>query len=236
VLLAGLAKSGLAGLGVVVVPLMSLAVAPQQAAAVTLPILIAMDALGLWAWRGQADWAVLRSVVPGALIGIAIGALVFLALDVRWIKAILGVECILFVIHRIHARVAIAARAARRPDWILGTFWGALSGFTSTIAHAGSPPLMQYLLPLKLDKERLVGTSVFFFTAVNAVKLVPYGMLGLFDLTTLGTAIALAPAIPVGYWLGVRLVRRLPERIFHHVLLATLLLTGIKLCWDAVVG
>jgi uncharacterized protein len=236
VLLAGLGKAGLAGLGVVVVPLMSLAVAPQQAAAVTLPILIAMDVLGLWAWRGRADAAALRSVVPGALLGIAAGALVFSALEVRWIKGILGVECILFVLHRVHARAAIAARAARAPAWGPGTFWGALSGFTSTLAHAGSPPLMQYLLPLKLDKERLVGTTVFFFTAVNAVKLVPYGMLGLLDWTNLGTAMALSPAIPVGYWLGVRFVLRLPEAAFHRMLLATLFLTGIKLCWDAVAG
>jgi uncharacterized protein len=236
VLLAGLGKAGLAGLGVVVVPLMSLAVAPQQAAAVTLPILIAMDILGLWAWRGRADPGVLITLVPGALLGIAIGALVFSALDVRWIKGILGVECILFVLHRIHARAAIAARAAQPPTWGRGSFWGTLSGFTSTLAHAGSPPLMQYLLPLKLDKERLVGTTVFFFTAVNAVKLLPYGMLGLLDWTNVATAAALAPAIPVGYWLGVRFVRRMPEATFHRLLLATLLLTGIKLCWDAATG
>jgi uncharacterized protein len=236
VLLAGLAKAGMSGLGVMVVPLMSLAIAPQQAAAVTLPILIAMDVLGLWAWRGRADAAVLRSVVPGALLGIAIGALAFSTLDVRWIKAILGVECILFVLHRVGSRVAIAAQAARAPAWAPGTFWGAMSGFTSTLAHAGSPPLMQYLLPLKLDKERLVATTVFYFTAVNAVKLVPYGMLGLLDWTNLGTALMLAPAVPAGYWIGVRLVRRMPEAVFHRLLLGGLLLTGIKLCWDAAVG
>jgi uncharacterized protein len=236
VLLAGIGKAGLGSLGLVVVPLMSLAVAPQQAAAVTLPILIAMDMIGLWAWRGRADWAVLRTVVPGAVLGIVIGALAFSLLDARWIKGILGVECVLFVLHRIHARAAIAAQAPRPPDWGRGSFWGAMSGFTSTIAHAGNPPLMQYLLPLKLDKERLVATSVLYFTAVNAVKLVPYGMMGLLDADNLGTALVLSPVIPVGYWLGVRLVKRLPEPVFHRVLLAMLLVTGVKLCWDAVFG
>jgi uncharacterized protein len=236
VLVAGIGKAGLAGLGVLVVPLMSLGMAPQHAAAVTLPILIAMDMIGLWAWRGRADWAVLRTVVPGALLGILIGGLAFSLLDVRWIKGILGVECVLFVLHRYFARAALAARAGLPPAWGAGSLWGAVSGFTSTIAHAGSPPLMQYLLPLKLDKERLVGTTVVFFTAINAVKLVPYGMLGLLDWSYLATAAVLAPAVPLGYWMGVHLVKRMPEQVFQRVLLGTLLVTGIKLCWDAIVG
>jgi uncharacterized membrane protein YfcA len=234
VLLAGVAKASGNGMGMVAVPLMALAVPPATAAAVMLPILIAMDGLGLWAWRGRADLDVLRTVLPGAMIGILVGALVFTTLDVRWVKAILGVESLLFALHRVLARHAIAAAPALPPTRATGTFWGAVSGFTSTLAHAGNPPLMQYLLPLKLDKERLVGTSVIFFTVVNLIKLVPYGLIGLFDLTGLGTSLALAPAIPVGYWAGIRLVKLLPERAFYRLLVGSLFLIGIKLCWDAV--
>lgn len=236
VLLAGIAKASGNGIGMVAVPLMALAVPPATAAAVMLPILIAMDALGLWAWRGRADLGVLRTLLPGALIGIVVGALVFKTLDVRWVKAILGVESLLFAAHRVMARHANAAAPAAPPTRITGTFWGAVSGFTSTLAHAGSPPLMQYLLPLKLDKERLVATTVIFFTAVNLVKLVPYGMIGLFDVAGLTTSLALAPVIPLGYWAGIRLVKRLPERAFHQLLVGSLFLIGIKLCWDALVG
>jgi uncharacterized membrane protein YfcA len=236
VLLAGLAKASGNGLGMVAVPLMALAVSPATAAAVLLPILIVMDALGLWAWRGRSDPAVLRTLLPGALIGIAIGALVFTAVEVRWIKAILGIESVAFALHRMMARHAIAARPARAPARAAGTFWGAVSGFTSTLAHAGSPPLMQYLLPLKLDKERLVGTTVIFFTVVNAVKLVPYAAIGLLDAGGLATSLALAPVIPLGYWAGIRLAEVLPERAFHRLLVGSLLLIGIKLCWDGFVG
>jgi len=236
VLLAGLAKASGNGLGMLCVPLMALAVSPAVAAAVLLPILIAMDALGLWAWRGRADRAVLRTLLPGALLGILIGALAFKTLDVRWVKGILGVESVLFALHRVIDRHGIAARPGRSASRLRGGFWGAVSGFTSTLAHAGSPPLMQYLLPLKLDKERLVGTTVIFFTAVNAVKLVPYGLLGLLDAGALATSLALAPVIPVGYWAGLRLVARLPEKVFYRVLVGSLLLIGIKLCWDAVLG
>jgi uncharacterized membrane protein YfcA len=236
VLLADAAKASGNGLGMVAVPLMALAVSPATAAAVLLPILIVMDALGLWAWRGRADRAVLLTLLPGAMLGILIGALVFKTLDVRWVKAILGIESLLFAISRVVSRHEIAARPAAPPTRLTGTFWGLVSGFTSTLAHAGSPPLMQYLLPLKLERERLVATTVVFFTAVNLVKLVPYGMIGLFDASVLTTALVLAPVIPVGYWAGIRLVNRLPERAFHQLLVGSLFLIGIKLCWDAFVG
>jgi hypothetical protein len=236
VLLAGFAKASGNGLGMVAVPMMALAMSPAAAAAVMLPILIAMDLLGLWAWRGRADAGTLRTVLPGAMLGIAVGALAFAALDVRWVKAILGAESVAFALHRIVARHAIAAAPARPPSRWAGGFWGALSGFTSTLAHAGSPPLMQYLLPLKLDKERLVATTVIFFTVVNLAKLPPYAALGLLDASGLAASLALAPFVPLGYWGGLRLVRLLPEPVFYRLLVGSLLLIGVKLLWDAFSG
>ena len=148
----------------------------------------------------------------------------------------MSAESLLFAAHRVIARHAIAERPGLPQSVLRGNFWGAVSGFTSTIAHAGSPPLMQYLLPLKLDKAQLVATTVIFFTAVNVVKLVPYGLLGLLDASALGTALVLEPAIPVGYWAALRLVHHLPERVFYWVLVGSLFLIGLKLCWDAFVG
>ncbi|MEI7447296.1 MAG: sulfite exporter TauE/SafE family protein [Burkholderiales bacterium] len=233
VLLAGLSKASGNGLGMLAVPLMALTMSPAAAAAIMLPILIAMDALGLWAWRGRADAATLKAVLPGAMLGIVLGALAFSVLDVRWVKAILGAESVAFALHRIIARRAIAAAAPRPQSTLAGGFWGTVSGFTSTLAHAGSPPLMQYVLPLKLDKERLVATTVIFFTVVNVVKLVPYGLIGLLDASGLTASLALAPFVPVGYWAGLRLVKILPDAIFHRLLVGSLLLIGIKLLYDA---
>ena len=236
VLLAGFSKASGNGLGMLSVPLMALAMSPAVAAAVMLPLLIAMDALGLWAWRGRADADTLRSVLPGAMLGILIGALAFSVLDVRWVKGLLGAEAGAFALHRIVARQAIAAAPPRPASRLAGGFWGAVSGFTSTLAHAGSPPLMQYLLPLKLEKERLVATTVIFFTVVNAVKLVPYGAIGLFDLSALTASLALAPFVPLGYWAGIRLVKVLPEAIFYRLLVGSLLVIGVRLLYDAFVG
>jgi len=113
-------------------------------------------------------------------------------------------------------------------------FWSSVSGLTSTIAHAGGPPLSIYLLPLRLDKAVMVGTTVVFFAVINLVKLVPYAWLGLFDGRNLATSLALAPLAPVGIWMGVNLMRRIPETVFYRICYAILAVVGVKLLWDGI--
>ena len=74
VFLVGLSKGGLGGaMAVIAVPLIALAIPPVQAAAIMLPILIVMDMVSLWAWRHHSDRRTLVIMLPGAVIGIAIG-------------------------------------------------------------------------------------------------------------------------------------------------------------------
>ena len=237
VLLAGFSKASAAGgVGLMAVPLMSIAIAPQHAAAIMLPILCALDLLGLWAYRGKYDLRLLRQLVPGAIVGIVGGALVFKTVDVRWVKGLLGAECLVFALHRIVGTRRLEQAPAGKPDRARAGFWSAISGFTSTLAHAGGPPILQYLLPLKLEKTLLVATTVYYFTIVNYLKLVPYAWLGLLERANLGTSLMLVPAIPIGYWIGWRFTRSIPEKPFYMFINLSLVATGIKLLWDGVMG
>ena len=237
VLLAGFSKASAAGgVGLMAVPLMSIAIAPQHAAAIMLPILCALDLLGLWAYRGKYDLRLLRQLVPGAIVGIVVGALVFKTVDVRWVKGLLGAECLIFALHRIVGTRRLEQAPAGKPDRARAGFWSAISGFTSTLAHAGGPPILQYLLPLKLEKTLLVATTVYYFTIVNYLKLVPYAWLGLLERANLGTSLMLVPAIPIGYWIGWRFTRSIPEKPFYMFINLSLVATGIKLLWDGVMG
>ena len=82
VLVTGLSKSGFGGgLGVMAVPTMSLFVAPQFAVAVLMPILLAMDVLIVWRYRKSWSGRVILSLLPGALAGLALGAVFFEYMD-----------------------------------------------------------------------------------------------------------------------------------------------------------
>ena len=236
-LLVGMSKAGFGGAaGSLGVPLMALVVAPPFAAAVMLPILLTLDAIGLVVFRGRGDAANLRIILPGAMIGIALGWLTFGHVDGRWIKLLIGIEAMAFAIDRFRAARSAAHAVSSAPTLGPGIAWSAVAGFTSFVSHAGGPPIMQYLMPQNMDKMRLVGTTVIFFSVVNFSKLGPYAQLGLLDLSNLGVSLLLAPAIPLGYFVGYRLLHAIDMRGFNLVTAWTLLAAGTKLVYDGIAG
>ena len=230
ILLMGISKGGFgSGAGLFATPLMALTIPIPQAAAILLPLLLVMDAAGLWAYRGKFSRENMRLILVGGVAGVVLGALTFRFFDEAWIRLILGAIAIGFVAQRY--LLPLAAKPAGR-SLPKGLFWSAFSGLTSTIAHAGGPPLSVYLLPQRLDKAVLVGTTVVFFAVINFVKLVPYAWLGLFDARNLSTSLVLAPLAPVGIWIGVALMRRTSEALFYRICYGLLLVVGVKLAWD----
>ena len=233
VLLIGISKSGFGGaMGSLSVPLLSLLIATPQAAAIMLPIMLVLDAIGLVVFRGQGDQANLRIIIPGGMVGIVLGALTFQLVDSRWIKAVIGVEALLFGVDRLR-QVHRDGGASNAPALAKGLFWSSVSGFTSFISHAGGPPILQYLLPQRMDRVRLVGTTVIYFSVINFSKLLPYGILGLLDLSNGAVSLALLPFAPVGYWIGLKLLKRLPPAPFNLAIAIAMLLTGLKLVIDS---
>ena len=230
VLLVGVSKGGFgSGAGIFATPLMALTMPIPQAAAIMLPILVVMDLVGLWAYRGKASRENLRLILVGGLVGVALGALTFRYLSDAWIRLVLGAISVGFVLQRYLYR-AVPAPGTLSP--VRGFFWSTISGLTSTIAHAGGPPLSIFLLPQRLDKALLVGTTVVFFAVINAVKLVPYAWLDLFDARNLTTSATLAPLAPVGIWIGYNLMRRVNEDLFYRICYGLLLVVGLRLLWE----
>lgn len=235
ILLTGISKSGLGGaLGGLAVPFMSMWMSPRDAVAVMLPVLIAMDLFGIRAWRGKADWAELRLLLPASLAGIAMGTLAFGVMSDRMVKGAVGLIAVVFAADRLLRRPMSDAPTAPLPR--LARLCGVGAGFTSTLAHAGGPPLMIYLLTRGLPRQAFAATSVFFFAALNLAKLPFYLGLDLFTRDTLVMSAMLLPLVPVGVWTGMRLLQHIPERPFYLLATAALGLSGVKLLWDAVAG
>ena len=231
VLLLGLSKSGFgAGFGSLAVPIMALAVTVPQAAAILMPILFVMDLMGLAAYRGKWDLKLLRFLIPFGLVGTVIGTLSFRLLDARLVAGIVGVFTLLFLAQRL--LFPPRADSPPPPKW-LGGVLTVTSGFTSFVAHAGGPPVTAYVLPLRLPPVVFAATMTVFFFVINLSKWVPYGWLGLLDLRNMATSLALMPFAPIGVIAGVRLAHRIEPRLFYRLLYAGMLLTGLKLVWDA---
>lgn len=234
VLLMGMSKSGFgAGFGALAVPLMALAMPVPQAAAIMLPLLAVMDALGLAALWRERDRALIRLLLPAGLAGTLLGTLLFGWLSAQVVAGMVGALTLGFLAIR---RFFPARRDAPPPPRWLGWLLGMTSGFTSFVAHAGSPPIGFYVMPLKLSPVTFTATMAVFFAAINASKWVPYYALGLIDTTNLLASAVLLPLAPLGVWIGVRVVRVIPPRLFYGLFELGMLLTGLKLLWDGVRG
>lgn len=233
VMIAAVSKGGFGGgVAVISVPLMSLFVAPPQAAAIMLPLLCAMDLFGVWAYRGKWDPDTLKLIVPASVIGIVLGALSFRYLDADAMRLLIGSLAVGFVL----LRWARPTAAPSRPSIPRGGFWAAVSGFTSFVAHAGGPPINMYLLSLRMEKTLYQATTTVFYIAMNYVKLIPYFLLGQFTHENLTTSLVLLPVVPVGMVLGVWMHHRVPEVLFYRICYVFLLITGLKLLWDGLAG
>jgi uncharacterized membrane protein YfcA len=229
VTLSGISKGGLGGgAGGVAAPMMAMVIPPAQGAAIMLPVLCVMDLAGINAYLGRWDRRVMRVIIPAGLLGCVVGTLSFRGLNDNWIRVLLGVIALGFLAYNLYPRSA----PRRTPSDAEGWFWSTLAGFTSFVSHSGSPPLLVYMLPQKLDKAVFVSTLLVFFAAMNYAKIVPYWWLGLLDLRNLATSLVLIPVGIAGTYLGVWLQTRINALWFYRIVHALLLLTGAKLLYD----
>lgn len=230
VLIMGLSKSGFAGgFGSLATPLLALTLPVPQAAAVMLPLLLAMDGIGLQQLWQQRNRALVRHLVPWALVGTVIGTLLFGVFSTDAVSGVVGVLTLLFLAQRVLFPPRPGGPAAAR--WV-GSACATVSGFTSFVAHAGGPPVSAYLLPLKLPPLELAATMAVYFSVVNLSKVLPYAALGLIDLRNMVTALLLLPLAPLGVWAGVWLTPRVSAALFYRLAYAGMFLTGVKLLWD----
>lgn len=237
VFLVGMSKGGFGGgFGMLAVPLLSLMVDPRLAAAILLPILCVMDIFSWKNFRGIWDKTNLKILLPGALLGTAAGAMTFEMANANMIRIGIGLLSIFFVIHYFWGKHYLEQMQLRPPKKIAGSFWGAVAGYVSYIAHAGGPPVAIYLLPQQMSKSLLAGTTIVFFALVNLIKLVPYIALGQLDKGAFYTALVLVPLAPLGVAFGFYLHKRVSDTVFYWISYGFLLLAGIKLLFEGCMG
>ena len=175
----GLGKGGFAGVGMISTPLLALVVPPLQGAAILLPILICQDAISVWAYRRHWSASNLKVLVPGSVLGIGAAWLLASHVSNAAIELSVGAIGLCFVLHmylgtRFRTFLGRTPAKAHRPHAAMGILWGTLAGFMSTLIQVGAPPYQIHVLPQRLDKLTLVGTTVIFFALMNLMKIAPY--------------------------------------------------------------
>jgi uncharacterized membrane protein YfcA len=225
----GLGKGGFAGIGMISTPLLALTVPPLQAAAILLPILLIQDVISVWVYRRHWSAWNLKVLLPGSILGVGLAWLFAAHVPNAYVELAVGITGVCFALYTFLGKVPAKAY---RPSVPVGMVWGVLAGFTSTIIQVGAPPYQAHILPQRLDKLTLIGTTIIFFALVNVMKLAPYFALGQFSPRTLATSSALLPLAIASNVLGLWLARRTPTELFYKITYLLMFLISLALIWQ----
>jgi uncharacterized protein len=222
------------GFSIVGIPLLSIVMDPVTAGGLLAPLFVAMDLFALRYWK-PSTWSKpdLALLLPGLVIGIGFGYLLFRVLDHRAVAIVMALITLIFVGLWLVAGSQVTIQPRSPPKAVAA---GLASGVTTMVAHSGGPPLAMYLLPLGLSKEVYAGTTSLFFTVGNATKAVPWLLLVKPGTDVLMLMAICLFAIPVGVWLGWRLHGKLDQRQIYRACYGLLVVTALKLLWDGVSG
>jgi uncharacterized membrane protein YfcA len=226
----GLSKGGFAGFGLVATPLLALAIPPVQAAAILLPVMLAQDIFSAWSFRREWDHQIIVATLPAAALGILLAWALAAHLSDAMVRLAVGALGLLFALNH------WSGLRPTKCDIPRGIFWGAVSGFTGTLANAGGPPFLIYALRRRLAKMTFVGTMAIFFAALNTMKLVPFIALGQFSFRNLATSTTLLPLAIATNFIGIWLVRRIPVDAFYRMAYALVAMISIALIWQSATG
>lgn len=232
--LVGASKGGLPGVGILGVPVLAQVVSPVYAAGLLLPLYVVSDWYGLWLYRKNYDAWNIKLITLASCIGIAIGWATASYNSDALVKLIVGVIGLWYTADLVWKHSRKSEIAAKPADVPRGIFWGALTGFTSFVAHAGGTPYQMFVLPQKLDKMTFAGTATITFAFINMLKLPPYFFLDQINLASLERDLYLVPVAVFGAWAGFRLTKILPEKLFFRWVEVALFLVSVKLVWDGI--
>lgn len=223
VLLTGISKSGFAGgAGVVAVPLLALILPVEVAAVLVLPLLLVMDAKTVYLYRKSVDIKAIKPIALASLVGIAIAGSAMAALPSEALQVFLAAFCIFFACWH-----SLAPHLSKLPG--SAYLWGSISGVSSTLLHAGGPPITLYFLSKGLSKQVWIAQAAIFFAFMNWIKVIPYSLNGLWSLEYLTISMILIPIALIGVYIGHKIQTLINEKMFTLCCRYLLGLTGITL-------
>jgi hypothetical protein len=104
--------------------------------------------------------------------------------------------------------------------WAFGGFIGILAGVTTMIGNLAGAFSNIYFLAMRLPKNEFIGTAAWLFLIINVVKLpFHFYVWETIRMESLLINLKLAPAVLVGLFIGVRLVKLLREGFYRKMIL-----------------
>lgn len=233
-LVVGLSKTAVPGAGTIAVALFASVLPAKASTGALLVLLIVGDMMALLSYRRHADWRVILRMAPAVVLGLIAGWGFLAVASDAWVRRGIGALLLMVIAvtlwRRWRAQSAAAAAADPTPSGgtaagptkvggggIAAWVYGALGGFTTMVANAAGPVMSMYFLAAKFPVKAFLGTSAWFFAAVNIAKL-PFSIgLGIIAPSSLLLDLVLVPLVLIGGFGGRLIAQRISQKVFEWV-------------------
>ncbi len=221
--LLGMGKSGLKGLGAVIVTLMAIVFGGKASTGVLIPMMITADIFAVLYYHRHTQWYFLKKLLPMMIVGVLIGVWLGNSISELLFKRVMAVFILISVLAMFWMDRTKTFSIPRH--WSFSSSMGLLSGVTSMIGNLAGAFTSIYLLAIRLPKNEFIGTAAWLFFIINVFKL-PFHIFSWETVTaeTLRINLWLSPAIALGFLSGVRVVRYINNDLYRKFILVV---TGI---------
>jgi uncharacterized membrane protein YfcA len=89
-----------------------------------------------------------------------------------------------------------------------------------------------YLLVMRLPKNEYIGTGAWYFLILNWLKIPLFVWDGRITMASVKVDIIMIPVIAIGAFLGIIILKKLPQKQFNLIIQILALAAAIKLCWS----
>ncbi|MCB9208348.1 MAG: sulfite exporter TauE/SafE family protein [Ignavibacteriales bacterium] len=226
----GMAKTGLSGAGLMIVPIMAHVFGGKLSVGIVLPMLIFADIFAVYYYHRHANWRYIILSIPWALIGVVIATIFGNNLNADQFKTTLAIVILIAISLMLWQDFRKNKSEKFLDNWWFAAILGLAGGFTTMIGNAAGPIMSLYLLSMHLPKNNYIGTAAWFFLIINVIK-VPFHIFiwNTITIQTLSIDLFGIPAILVGVFIGIRLVKLFPEKIYRYFILVSTSLSALFL-------
>lgn len=230
-MLIGISKTGIQNIGTLAVPFFALLFGAKYSTGIVLILLCFADLIAVIYYRKTFLWKEVKSLLPLAFVGLFVGLILGNYIDDKTFKISIGICIIVGVAIMLWMEKASPSTREKltKRSWYSPLF-GFILGFSTMIGNAAGPALSVYMLSKRLDKITFAATSAWFIFVLNLSK-VPLQAFVWHNLTWSGLLLNIMalPFIILGGFIGIKIIKILPEHIFRNIIIALVILASIFL-------
>lgn len=229
-ILMGFSKTGIIGASLPAVALMAYTFGAKASTGVMLTMLIVADIMAVYKFGKHSNFKDVIRVLPPAVAGIVTGAIVgnYITNDhqFRLLMGIIVLVCLLTLIYNEFNKKTLQLPQNK----LFHIIAGIVSGFSSMLGNAAGPIFSIYMLSLSFEKNKFIGTTAWFFFAVNLIK-VPFHVFLWYtiSLTTLKYTLVMVPFLIAGTYIGAFIINRINEKHFKALAIIMTAVVAVSL-------